>query len=133
MCLFCKIVQGEIPCYKIYENADVLAFLDIGDDFYGHTLVVPKRHFKNLFDIPADELKSVMDAVQKIVNHYKSLGFSGANVFINNEPSAQQCVFHLHVHIIPRKENDGLEVCPTNSKQNFNFEEMQQLFRLTNV
>ena len=108
-CLFCKIVNGDIPCHKIYEDDDVLAFLDITNDPEGHTLVVPKVHATNMFDCDAEVFKKVSGAVQKISKHYRDIGYAqGINVYINNEKAAGQEVMHLHVHILPRKENDGV-------------------------
>lgn len=107
-CIFCKIIKGEIPCYKIYEDENVLAFLDIAKEGYGHTLVVPKKHHDNIVDIPNEELNKCMDSVRKIANHYvKNCGFTGFNIVVNTNPSAGQSVMHLHIHIIPRKEGDG--------------------------
>ena len=110
-CLFCEIIKGEIPCYKIYEDKKTLAFLDISKEGYGHTLVVPKNHVDNIVCSNLDTLKSCMKAAKKIINHYiKNCGFSGANIIINNGESAGQSINHLHLHIIPRKEGDGIGV-----------------------
>ena len=108
-CLFCKIVCGEIPCHKIYEDEDVLAFLDITNDPEGHTLVVPKTHAVNIFDVDAKVFEKVNVVVQKIAQHYKNIGYcDGINVYINNEKSAGQEVMHLHIHILPRRDGDGV-------------------------
>ena len=72
-CLFCKIIKGEIPCYKIYEDENSLAFLDIAEDYYGHTLIIPKNHCTNLYDADSNQILSVMQTVQKIIKHYKQL------------------------------------------------------------
>ena len=108
-CLFCKIVRGEIPCHKIYEDENVLAFLDITNDPEGHTLIVPKVHATNMFDCETEVFEKVSVAVQKISNHYKNIGYAeGVNVYVNNEKCAGQEVMHLHVHILPRRESDGV-------------------------
>jgi len=113
MCIFCKIIAGEIPCYKVYENEDILAFLDIAPVNHGHTLVVPKKHFVNLEDIPEDELSKLINAVKKVGWAIKNgLGVSGYNVQVNNDPVAGQVVPHIHFHIVPRKEGDGLQLWP---------------------
>ena len=111
-CIFCKIIKGEIPSYKIYENEYVYAFLDIAQDCYGHTLVVPKHHFENLFDCDEKYLFEVIKATKYIANHYKKLGFDAVNIINASGKEAEQSVFHLHFHIIPRTKNDKLKVFP---------------------
>lgn len=116
-CIFCKILKGEIPSYKIYEDDKTYAFLDIACDSYGHTLVIPKKHCTNVLDCDESDFQAVMAAVQKISRHYvDDCGFSGVNILNASGASAQQSVFHLHMHIIPRKENDGLNAWPLNDK-----------------
>ena len=112
-CIFCKIIKGEIPSYKIYENEYVYAFLDIAKDCYGHTLVIPKNHNENLFDTEEKDLCEVIKATKLIANHYKNLGFDAVNIINASGKAAEQSVFHLHFHIIPRKNDDGLKVFPT--------------------
>lgn len=112
-CLFCKIIKGEIPCYKIYEDDNTLAFLDIAKDVDGHTLVIPKKHFSSILDCDEETLNHLMKTVQMISNHYiNDCGFSGINLINNNGSSAEQAIPHLHVHIIPRLENDNIYVFP---------------------
>ena len=116
-CIFCKILKGEIPSYKIYEDDYVYAFLDIACDVYGHTLVVPKKHCENVLDCDSVTLAHILPAVQKIANHYVSdCGFSGVNILNASGKDAQQSVFHLHFHIIPRKEGDGVDAWPFKDK-----------------
>lgn len=103
-CVFCKIIKGELPGFKIYEDKDTFAFLSIANDYYGHTLVIPKKHCESILDADEQTLTAVMNTARKISKHYvENLGFDGANVFINNGAAADQVVFHLHVHIAPRK------------------------------
>ena len=117
-CIFCKIIAGEIPSCKIYENDKVYAFLDIACDAVGHTLVIPKKHCVNVLDCDKDYLDAVIEAVQLISKHYvDDYGFDGVNVLNASGESAQQSVFHLHFHIVPRKEGDGLNMWPLDSKQ----------------
>lgn len=112
-CIFCKIVSGEIPSYKIFENESTLAFLDIGPVNYGHTLVIPKKHFQNLEIIDEKTLSSVISTVKVIGRAIKNgLGVTGYNVNLNNDQVAGQIVPHLHFHVIPRTEGDGLELWP---------------------
>lgn len=124
-CIFCKIIKGEIPSYKIYEDDKVYAFLDISCDSVGHTLVVPKKHCVNVLDCDAEYLQAVTAAVQKIARHYvDDCGFTGVNILNASGKSAQQSVFHLHFHIIPRKENDGLNTWGLNDKFDLNLAEI---------
>ena len=117
-CIFCKIIAGEIPSYKIYEDDKVYAFLDIACDAVGHTLVIPKKHCVNVLDCDKEYLDAVIEAVQKISNHYVSnCGYDGVNVLNASGTSAEQSVFHLHFHIIPRKSGDGLRMWPLDGKQ----------------
>lgn len=112
-CIFCKIINGEIPCYKIYEDDFTLAFLDIAKEHYGHTLVVPKKHFTNILDCDKEYLEKVILAVQKISSHFVTdCGFKGVNVLNANGAEAQQSVFHLHFHIIPRMNKEEFDLFP---------------------
>lgn len=129
-CIFCKIIKGEIPSYKIYEDEKVYAFLDISDDITGHTLVIPKNHSRNIFFADKEDLEAVICAIQKISKHYKDLGYDGVNILNANEPCAEQTVFHLHFHILPRKNNDGKHIYPALEKQNNNLEEVARFFKL---
>ncbi|MDY2575476.1 MAG: HIT family protein [Bacilli bacterium] len=106
-CIFCKIVKGEIPCYKVYEDDDVLAFLDISQTTLGHTLVISKQHFPNLLYVPKDILSKVMGAAQRIAQaQVSSLKAKGVNLINNTNEIAGQTVMHFHVHVIPRYSNE---------------------------
>ena len=113
MCIFCIIINGEIPSYKIYENDKVYAFLDIAKDADGHTLVIPKKHVVDIMDADSETLKDVMEGIKAVTDHYVSLGYDGVNVMNASGEAAEQSVFHLHFHIIPRKKNDGMHTWPT--------------------
>ena len=110
-CIFCKIVRGDLPSIKVYENESTLAFLDINPVNIGHTLVIPKQHSPDVFEIPESEWTAVMNTV-KVISHAleKSLHPAGVNLAMNNRSAAGQVVFHAHVHIIPRYPNDGHEL-----------------------
>lgn len=109
-CLFCQIVAGKIPAEKIYEDEDFIAFLDIKPINLGHTLIVPKTHSRNLFDLPKDLLEKVGPMIQKIALAVKDgAGADGINIGWNNESAAGQLVFHAHIHVMPRFTNDGYE------------------------
>jgi histidine triad (HIT) family protein len=132
-CIFCKILAGQIPSYKIYEDQDVLAFLDIGPVNYGHSLVVPKEHYANLEEIPEAALHKLMSAVKIVGQAVKEkLGAEGYNVTLNNDPIAGQVIPHLHFHIIPRAEHDGLELWPQGKYADGEIEEAQGKLRITN-
>ena len=107
--IFCKIIDGEIPCHKLYEDDDVLAFLDISQVTKGHALVVSKKHYDNFLTIPQEEMHKVMDIAQRIGQvDIKYLNAKGVNILTNCYPAAGQTVMHFHVHVIPRYEgNEG--------------------------
>ena len=112
-CLFCKIIKGEIPCYKIYEDEHTLAFLDISKDVDGHTLVTPKKHCESLLDCDKETLNHVTNTIKLISNHYvEKCGFSGINILNSSGASAEQVINHFHIHIIPRKDDDNIHVFP---------------------
>ena len=125
-CIFCKIIKGEIPSFKIYEDEQTYAFLDISKDCYGHTLVIPKQHYSDIFEIPEKALSSTIKTTKLICNHYKELGFEGANIINNNSECAEQTIKHLHFHIIPRKVNDGLKIFPLFTTKEINLEDAQK-------
>lgn len=107
-CIFCKIVRGEIPCTRLAETQDTLVFLDIGPIIKGHALVVPKAHYEQVLDAPAEVLDAVMRMAQRVARaQVNGLGAQGVNIIQNNGRAAGQLVPHLHVHVIPRYETDG--------------------------
>ena len=111
--IFCLIIRGEIPSTKVYEDEDVLAILDISQATRGHTLVMPKKHYKDMLHCPSELLHRVMDVAQRIGQAaMKSLGASGVNILTNVGPSAGQSILHFHVHVIPRYDADtgGFEI-----------------------
>ena len=108
--LFSKIIKGDIPSEKIYEDDRTYAFLDINPTNPGHTLVVPKAHSRNMLDIKDEDWMAVARTVRMLAPKIKdALGAEGINIIINNEESAGQLVFHTHVHIIPRYQTDGFK------------------------
>lgn len=110
MCIFCKIINNEIPSYKIYEDEFTLVILDISQITYGHTLVIPKKHFKNIFDIDEFTLSKLTNTVNKIAKHYKLKGIHDLNILNNSGSVAGQEVNHFHFHIIPRYNNDEFKI-----------------------
>ncbi len=112
-CIFCNIVSREIPSYTVYENDDVYAFLDIHPVNRGHTLVIPKRHARNVFDISSEDWAAVMKAVHALAGTIeKATGADGINLVMNNREHAGQVVDHAHMHIIPRFKGDGIRLMP---------------------
>jgi histidine triad (HIT) family protein len=112
-CIFCKIIAREIPSYKIYEDNNVLAFLDIGPVNKGHVLVIPKKHCSSFEEISEEDLCRTIVVVKKIGRAIKEgLNIEGYNIAVNNDPVAGQIVPHLHFHIIPRVSGDGLKLWP---------------------
>ena len=111
-CIFCKIIAGEIPSSTVYEDDQVVAFLDISQFTSGHTLVVPKQHFRNLLEMDADSASQLFARVPDIARKVmKATGAKGMNILNNNEEIAGQTVFHTHVHLAPRyDETDGLQI-----------------------
>ncbi len=112
-CIFCKIVKGEIPCIKIFEDESVLVFLDINPVTKGHSLVVPKNHSQDIFDINDDDLQNVIIAAKHISEKLKNnLIADGIRISQSNGKAAGQDVMHFHLHVIPRYTNDGLSNNP---------------------
>ncbi|HEX6978416.1 MAG TPA: HIT family protein [Alphaproteobacteria bacterium] len=108
-CVFCKIVAGTIPSFKIYEDAKTIAFLDINPVNPGHTLVIPKAHAPNLMTSDDGDLAAVMATVRRVASAVdKSLSPYGINLLQANGPGAAQSVLHFHMHVIPRVKDDNL-------------------------
>jgi histidine triad (HIT) family protein len=107
-CIFCKIASNQIPAIKLYEDDATLAFLDIQPINKGHVLVIPKDHFENIYSVPSELWCRVMLTVQKMAVAIKNaVSADGVNIGMNNESAAGQLVFHAHVHVIPRENEDG--------------------------
>ena len=124
-CIFCKIVEGELPSYKIYEDKRILAFLDINPVNKGHVLVIPKEHYLNVTDTPVDLLKELVAKCQQIAKAAtEAVGVRDYNLTSNNGRGAGQMVDHVHFHIIPRFEKDNLHPWPGKTLTN---EEMQRV------
>jgi len=107
-CLFCKIVAGEIPAFKIYEDGDTIAFLDINPSAVGHTLVIPRRHARDVFEIDDVSLKAVAATAKLIAGKIRSVLGADVTVLQNNGRAAGQAIDHFHVHVIPRRAGDRL-------------------------
>jgi histidine triad (HIT) family protein len=108
-CIFCKIIEGTIPAVKVYEDMHTYAFLDIKPVNLGHTLVIPKKHMANLYELEDGYRESMINTAQKIARAIKSeLKADGVNLGMNNDEAAGQIIFHAHLHVIPRFKDDGL-------------------------
>lgn len=108
--MFCEIIDGTAPAIRVYEDDDFLGFLDIRPFTRGHTLVVPKRHSVDLTDTPAETLAGMLALGQRVARatRVSELGATGNNIAINDGKSAMQTVFHIHLHVIPRRDGDKL-------------------------
>lgn len=128
-CIFCKIIQGDIPSAKVYEDEHVYAFLDISQVTKGHTLIIPKEHTKNIYETSPEVAKELFARVPIIANAIKkSYNPLGMNVLNNNESAAEQSVFHLHLHLIPRYgEGDGYSPNWTVHTDDYNSNELQEV------
>ncbi len=112
-CIFCRIIAGEIPCARVYEDEHILAFLDISPIAKGHTLVVPKAHYPTLLELPACAGEPLLRALRTVAEAVREeTGAGGFNCIQNNFAPAGQMVFHSHWHVIPRFDNDGLPDWP---------------------
>ncbi len=110
-CIFCAIVDGKIPSAKVYEDEHVFAFMDIAPANPGHLLIIPKQHYRNIFDMPAEVGSKIMEtAIPLAAAIREALNPDGLNLFQSNEAAGFQTVFHFHLHLIPRWEGDPLRL-----------------------
>lgn len=125
-CLFCKIIAGEIPSSKVYEDEKCYAFLDLHPVNIGHTLLVPKEHSTNLYDTSDENLAHLAPIMKKLAIAVKSaVGAGGINIEMNNDPVAGQLIFHTHIHIVPRFTGDGFT--HWKGSRGYNEDEMQEV------
>jgi len=113
-CVFCRIIRGDLPCEKVFENEDFLAFLDLRPVNPGHTLVIPKQHYPDYLSMPPELLCAFAEPVQRVAAAVMDVTESdGWNLLQNNGAAAKQVVFHVHFHVIPRNwADDGLKKSP---------------------
>ena len=119
-CIFCKIANGDIPTNSIYEDDDFNVFMDVAPATKGHALVVPKNHYADIYEIDPEVLAKAVKVGQKVIKHAtKVLGCEGYNLLQNNGEVAGQTMFHFHMHLIPRYENDNQKIAwiPTEMTQ----------------
>ncbi len=125
-CIFCQVAAGKAPSWRVLESDGAYAFLDIHPVNAYHTLVIPKRHYRNIFDVPAHELQSLMSLLKRVVDLYvDKIGLDNAQIINSSGAEAQQDVFHLHFHIVPRHSGDGQDVVwKTQPEMREDFDEM---------
>lgn len=130
-CIFCEIVSGNIPSMKIYEDEDTLVFLDISEDVNGHMLAITKKHYKNILDCDVEALNHLMKTVKLVSNNcVQNCGYNGVNLLNASDESAGQSVPHFHIHIIPRKNSDGIDAWPDFKGSTISNEEIFKLLRI---
>lgn len=123
-CIFCKIANGEIPSYTVYEDDDFKVIFDISPASKGHALVIPKEHYKNLFELDESIASKALVIAKKVATELSTeLDCDGFNLLQNNEEIAGQTVFHFHIHLIPRYKNDNVKFTTTPGKIDKEFAE----------
>ena len=128
-CIFCKIANGEIPSAKVYENEHVFAFLDLSQVTKGHTLIIPKVHKENLFELTPEIAKNIFEVVPTIANALKETFHPlGLNLLNNNGEQAGQSVFHFHMHLIPRYgKGDGFGAVWKDNQSEYSSQDLQKI------
>jgi len=130
-CLFCRIVSGDIPSMKVYEDEKTLVFMDIAGDVDGHMLAIPKRHVDSILDCDDETLNCLMRAVKKVSDHcVDNCGYEGVNLLNASGKSAGQSVSHFHIHIIPRKAGDGVDAWPALNGAKTEISRMHELLKM---
>lgn len=129
-CPLCGIVNHSLPGRIIYEDAFCCVFLDIAGDVDGHMLAVPKKHCLNILDCDAETLHHLMNAVQTVSRHCMELGYEGVNLLNASGTCAGQSVPHFHIHIIPRKPEDGINAWPEFPGSTISLDEAEQLLKI---
>ena len=110
-CIFCKIAAGDIPSYQLYEDNDFKVFLDLSPTSFGHALIIPKEHYKNLFELDDNIASKALVLAKKVgTAMMQALHCDGLNILQNNGETAGQTMFHFHIHAIPRYENDNTKI-----------------------
>ncbi|SDO30254.1 histidine triad (HIT) family protein [Alkalicoccus daliensis] len=128
-CIFCKIIDGDIPSSKVYEDDHVYAFLDISQVTKGHTLVIPKNHEKDIFELEEETASHLFKAVPKIAKALnKTFQPKGMNILNNNKEFAGQSVFHYHLHLLPRYgDNDGFQASWADNSKDYEISDLTEM------
>ncbi len=130
-CIFCKIVKKELPCFKINENKNCLAFLDINPMVKGHALCIPKKHYETLDEMPKKELEKLIIFTQETAKKImKTMNTNAYNIIESNKPIAGQVIPHVHFHIIPRKKNDTISF--ENKRKQTSNKELEKIMKKIN-
>ncbi len=130
-CPFCDIVANKIPSWVIFQNASVISFLPIKLEAYGHTILAPKKHYVDIYSMPEILLKAIFVTAKNLSLHYKKrLGASGVNILHASGQAAQQSVFHFHIHLIPRFDNDDLDLWPNLNPKIYDKDELLKKLRV---
>lgn len=124
-CIFCKIINKEIPSKIVYEDDLVIAILDLSQATYGHTLVMPKKHYANIYEIDNDTLAHLIKVVKELAIKLKNkLHADGINILNNNDEASGQTIMHYHIHILPRYKNDDLNISFTDHSKDTNLDDV---------
>ena len=130
-CIFCKIVNGDIPSLKVCEDEHTMVFMDIAKDVDGHMVAIPKKHIKNILDCDEGTLNCLMATVKKVANYcVDECGYDGVNLLNASDESAGQSVPHFHIHIIPRRNNDNVDAWPNFEGANHEIEEIYEKIKV---
>ena len=130
-CIFCKIVNGDIPSWKVYEDEHTMVFMDIAKDVDGHMVAIPKKHVNNILDCDEDTLNCLMATVKKVANYcVDKCGYDGVNLLNASDESAGQSVPHFHIHIIPRRKNDDVDAWPNFDGAHHEIEEIYEKIKI---
>lgn len=130
-CIFCKIINGERPCKKVYEDEHTMVTMDKAGDADGHMLVMTKKHVNNILDCDIETLNHLMATVKKVSNHcVDNCGYEGINLIGTNGRGADQSVPHFHMHIIPSKKDDGIEAWPEFGGAKHDIDEIYEKIRM---
>ena len=134
-CIFCRIVAGEENAWKVYEDDQTLAFFDINPINPYHTIVIPKRHFESVLDAPPEVLPETIQAAKIVADLLcEKLGIKNIQMISSSGPEAQQDVFHLHFHVVPRHDGDGQDYSPSYHPELVNkFDEMISVLQRTDT
>lgn len=129
-CIFCKIVKGELPSEKVYETEKVVCFLDINPLGRGHTLVIPKKHYEDIFEMDEKTLSEIAKAAKRVAHMQKdNLDAHGVDLLQYNGKAGQQEVMHFHLHILPRYKGDTIDAWPRSNYQKEDLEKLAKKLR----
>ena len=130
-CVICKLVKHQLPSWVVYEDENVLCFLPLEVEAFGHTVIAPKAHHADLFSAPLEVTSCVLVVIQKIALHYRTaIGATGVNLLHASGVAAGQSVPHLHFHLLPRFDNDGLDAWPKLPGTRLDKDELLEKLRL---